>query len=57
MHIGRGTAEGEVHCSLGEEARGLNISIGNEETKFDGHIERIESEELVETIRILRMEV
>jgi len=32
MHTGRGMEEGEIHCSSREEARGLNISIGNEET-------------------------
>lgn len=32
MHIGRGMDKGEIHCSSGEEVRGLDVSIGNEET-------------------------
>lgn len=56
MHIRRGI-EGETHCSLREEARGLNISIGNEETQSNGNRERIESVELMETMRNLRMEM
>ena len=31
MHIRR-DMEGEIHCNSREEARGLNISIGNGET-------------------------
>ena len=56
MHIGRGM-EGMTHCSVGEEVRGLNISIGNEETKSNGHRERFEPAELVETMRSLEIEV
>ena len=57
MHIGRGIEEGETHYSSREEARGLNISIGNEETKSNGHRERIQSVELLETMTDLRMAV
>jgi hypothetical protein len=43
--------------SHGEEVKGLNISIGNEETKSNGHRERIEPLELVETMKSLNIEV
>ena len=45
MHNRRGMEGGEIHCSSGEEVRGLNISIGNKETISNGHIERFESAE------------
>ena len=65
MHIGRGMEEGKTYCSSREEARGLNISIGNQEIESDGNRERererererIDSEELVESMRSIRMEV
>jgi hypothetical protein len=56
MHIGRGMEEGEINCSSGEEVRGLNINIGNEEIESNGHRERFELVELVETMS-LKMEV
>ena len=48
---------GEIDCSSGEEAMGLNINIGNEEIKSSGHRERFELVELVEAMRSLKMEV
>jgi hypothetical protein len=40
-----------------EEVKGQNISMDNEETKFNGNRERMEPLELVWTIRSSRMEV
>ena len=40
-----------------EETKGKNTNVGNEETKSNGKIYNINSMELVETIRNLRMEV
>ena len=57
MNIRGGMEEGEFHCNLGEEVRGLNISIGNEEIEYNVHREIIELAKLVETMRSLRMEV
>ena len=48
--------EGEIHHSL-EEVRGLNINMGNEETKFNGHRESFDPIELVEAMRSMKMEV
>ena len=48
--------EGEIHHSLEEEVRGLNVSIGNEETE-NGHRERFDLIELAKTMRNLKMEV
>ena len=56
-HIGRGMEEGEIHCNSGEVVRGLNVSVGNEEIESNGNTERFEPIELVETMRILNMEV
>jgi hypothetical protein len=39
------------------EAKGQNISVGNDETKSNGHRSRVEPTKLVETMRSLRMEV
>ena len=49
--------EGMINCILGEKVRGLNISIENEEIKFNRKRERFELAELVETMRSLKMEV
>jgi hypothetical protein len=40
-----------------EEDRGLNISARNEDTESNGHKERIDPLELIETMRSLKMEV
>ncbi len=45
--------EGEIPNGSKGEARGMNIGIGNEETKSDGHGERQDSVELVENVRSL----
>ena len=37
MNIGEGMQEGKIHCSSEEEVRGLNISMGNEETNSNWH--------------------
>jgi hypothetical protein len=39
------------------EAKGQNISVGNIETKSNGHRSRVEPKKLVETMRSLKMEV
>jgi hypothetical protein len=39
------------------EAKGQNISVGNEATKSNGHRSKVEPTKLVETMRSLRMEV
>ncbi len=49
--------EGEILSGLEGEARGVNISIGNEETKSNGHGERKYLVELVETVRSLQKEL
>lgn len=49
--------KGDIHCSLGEEVRGLNISIGIEQTKYNGNRERFEPIKLVKTMGSLKMEV
>ena len=40
-----------------EEARGLNINVGNEEREPNGHREYFETLELLKTMRSLKMEV
>jgi hypothetical protein len=37
--------------------RGMNISLGNEETKCNGHRSMVELIEITETMKILRVEV
>ena len=49
--------ERELSYNLEEEAKEHNINMGNEETKSNGHVTNIKLLELVETIKILRMEV
>jgi len=39
------------------ESKVLNIIFGNEETEYNGHRSKVETVELVETVRILRVEV
>jgi predicted RNase H-like nuclease (RuvC/YqgF family) len=40
-----------------KEAKGQNISVGDEETKSNGHRSRVEPTKLVQSMRCLRMEV
>ena len=47
----------EMSRSLREEVRQKNISIENEETKSTGHRVNLESMELVETMKSMRMEL
>ena len=49
--------EGDIHCSSREEVMGLNTSIRDKETKYNGHKEKIELAKLVETMRSLKMKV
>jgi hypothetical protein len=49
--------DGQGPYSHEEEVRGLNISVGNEETKSNGIEREMEPLELVETMRSLNMEV
>ena len=49
--------EGEIPIDSEGEARGMNVNIGNEETRSDGHGERKDSVELAETVRSLQREV
>ena len=47
----------EISCSLREESKGKNVHVGNEETKYNGHTNKIESIEPVETMTSLMIEV
>jgi hypothetical protein len=49
--------DGQDPSSYREEHRGLNTSVGNDETNFVWHEENIEPFELVETITNLMMKV
>jgi hypothetical protein len=56
LHI-RDMEDAEGAYSHERESKGQNISVGNVETKSNGHRSRVEPTELVETMRSLRMEV
>jgi hypothetical protein len=56
MHIEE-MGEGEGASSHEKEAEGHNTIIGNAETESNGHKEKGEHETLIETVRILKMEV
>jgi hypothetical protein len=49
--------EGEGAFSHEKEAKGQNISVGNAETKSNGHQNRGEQETLLETMRSLKIEM
>ena len=49
--------EGEFPYNHGEDAKGQDMSVGNAETKTNGHRENVNPREFVETMRSLRMEV
>jgi hypothetical protein len=49
--------EGEGAFSHDQEAKGQNISVGNEETKSNWYRGRGEQETLIEIVRRLRIEV
>jgi phosphomevalonate kinase len=56
MHI-QEMEEGEGALSHDKESKGQNISVGNAETKSNGHMSRGEQETLIETMRSLKIEV
>jgi hypothetical protein len=49
--------EGEGASSHDKEAEGQNTRVGNVETEFNGRKGKGEQEMLIETVRILEMEV
>jgi hypothetical protein len=56
MHIGE-MEEGEGASSHEKEAKGQNTRVGNAETESNERKEKGEHETLIETVRILNMEV
>jgi hypothetical protein len=49
--------DAQGYYNYGEEVKALNISMGNEEIKSNGHRNRMNPLELVEPVRSLNMEV
>jgi hypothetical protein len=49
--------EGEGSFSHDKESKGQNINVGNVETGSNGHRSRGQQETLIETVKILKIEV